>query len=129
MPALRYEAQIFAAVADWVASNFSKLARRPGSRIFTIAPPQAWVADEPAGPVTEAMIRAAKADRVMMRKAVMAGPLENQILRAPTLQDMVNELVAASRRKVQRFRLWVPLHGLVIGAPKRRNHSKVAAHA
>src|SRR3954469_21991260 len=39
--------------------------------ILTIAPPQAGVAAEPAGAVTAAMIRAAKAENAMARSAVM----------------------------------------------------------
>src|SRR5438445_9493402 len=70
-PALRYAAQTLAAAGDWVASKASKLARRPGSMILTIAPPHAGVAAEPAGAVTAAMIRAAKAENAMARSAVM----------------------------------------------------------
>src|ERR1700704_4873885 len=72
-PALRETAQILVAAADGVASKASKLARRPGSMILTIAPPQTGVAAEPAGAVTAAMIRAAKADSAMARSAVMGG--------------------------------------------------------
>ena len=71
---MRNAAQIFAAAGDCCASNFAKLARRPGSRIWMIAPPQEAVAEEPAGPVTEAITRAAKAARAMARNMVMAVP-------------------------------------------------------
>src|SRR5437667_12348754 len=72
-PALRYAAQTLAAAGDWVASKASKLARRPGSMILTIAPPQADVGAEPAGGVTAALIRSANADNGMVRRAVMGG--------------------------------------------------------
>src|SRR6187397_755016 len=74
MPTFRNEAQILEAAVDCCASNFSKLARRPGSLIWTMAPPQAYVAAEPAGPVTEAMTRAAKAAKATIRMAIMAVP-------------------------------------------------------
>src|SRR5258706_36153 len=73
-PALRKMAQILAAVPDCCASNFSKLARRPGSRISAIAPPQEAVAEEPAGPVTAAITSAAKPANAMARNTVMAVP-------------------------------------------------------
>lgn len=86
-PALRYVAQTFEAVCDCCASNFAKLARRPGSRIFEIGP-QVGLAEEPAGAVTAAKMKAAKAEMAMMRKAVMARSPSPET--SPARTDMVN---------------------------------------
>ena len=71
LSALWKNAQALEAVADCWASNLAKLARRPGSLIWAMGP-QVGEADEPAGAVTKAMMKAATAESAMARVAVMA---------------------------------------------------------